>query len=58
MLGTCRAAKDTLKRMAADIWEANGGRPDPGTDGVISEGRHMTWSDVIGKYFGDPPTWK
>ncbi|MCC7368154.1 MAG: xanthine dehydrogenase family protein molybdopterin-binding subunit [Chloroflexi bacterium] len=52
VLGACRAAKDTLKRMAADIWEADEADLILEPTGVVSEGRHMSWSDIIGKYFG------
>lgn len=50
--GACRAAKDALKRMAADIWEADEADVVLEPTGVMSEGRQMTWGDVIGAYFG------
>jgi CO/xanthine dehydrogenase Mo-binding subunit len=52
VLGACRAAKDTLKRMAADIWEADEADVVLEPTGVMSEGRRMSWGDVIGQYFG------
>jgi CO/xanthine dehydrogenase Mo-binding subunit len=54
VLGACRAAKDTLKQMAADIWEADEADLVLEPAGVLSEGRRLTWSDIIGKYFGIP----
>jgi CO/xanthine dehydrogenase Mo-binding subunit len=52
VLGACRAAKDTLKQMAADIWEADEADLVMDNFGVMSEGRQMPWSDIIGKFFG------
>ncbi|MCC6176987.1 MAG: xanthine dehydrogenase family protein molybdopterin-binding subunit [Chloroflexi bacterium] len=52
VLGACRAAKDSLKKMAADIWEADEQDIVLEPTGLMSEGRRMTWSDVIGRYFG------
>jgi CO/xanthine dehydrogenase Mo-binding subunit len=40
--------------MAADLWEADPRDIQLDRTGVISEGRHMTWGEVIGKYFDLP----
>jgi CO/xanthine dehydrogenase Mo-binding subunit len=45
-------AKDKLKQMAADIWEADETDLVLTSTGVMSEGREMSWREIIGKYFG------
>jgi CO/xanthine dehydrogenase Mo-binding subunit len=52
VLGACRAAKESLRRMAADIWETDEQDIVLEPTGVMSEGRRLSWSDVIGQYFG------
>jgi CO/xanthine dehydrogenase Mo-binding subunit len=51
VLGACGEAKEQLRQMAADIWEASVDDIHLEPTGVVSEGRRMSWSEVIGKYF-------
>lgn len=52
VLAACIEAKEQLRAMAADIWEADPADIVLERTGVMSEGRRMTWGEVIGKYFG------
>lgn len=52
VLAACREAKEQLRAMAADIWEADPADIVLERTGVMSEGRRMTWGEVIGRYFG------
>jgi CO/xanthine dehydrogenase Mo-binding subunit len=49
--GACIEAKEQIRTMAADIWETLPQDIALEPTGVMSEGRRMTWSEVIGKYF-------
>ena len=52
VLGACHEAKEQIRQMAADIWEASVDDIELESTGVMSEGRRMSWGEVIGKYFG------
>jgi CO/xanthine dehydrogenase Mo-binding subunit len=51
VLGACHDAKAQIREMAADIWEAAPEDVVMEPTGVMSEGRRMTWGEVIGRYF-------
>ena len=51
VLGACLEAKEQLRQMAAELWEADPADILLERTGVMSEGRRMTWGEVIGKYF-------
>jgi CO/xanthine dehydrogenase Mo-binding subunit len=51
VLGACHDAKEQIRVMAADIWESAPEDIVLEPTGVMSEGRRMTWGEVIGKYF-------
>ncbi len=51
VLQACVEAKEQMRAMAADIWEADAADIQMDQFGVISEGRRMGWGEVIGKYF-------
>jgi CO/xanthine dehydrogenase Mo-binding subunit len=51
VLGACREAKEQIRLMAADLWEADPEDVQLEPTGVMSEGRRMGWGEVIGKYF-------
>ena len=47
----CVDAKQQIREMAADIWEMSAEDVQLEPTGVLSEGRRMSWGQVIGKYF-------
>ncbi|MBI2756078.1 MAG: xanthine dehydrogenase family protein molybdopterin-binding subunit [Chloroflexi bacterium] len=51
VLQACVEAKEQIRVMAADIWEAAPEDIVLEPTGVMSEGRRMGWGEVIGKYF-------
>jgi CO/xanthine dehydrogenase Mo-binding subunit len=51
VLGACLEAKEQIRQMAADIWETAPEDIALEPTGVMSEGRKMTWGQVIGAYF-------
>ena len=51
VLGACLEAKQQIRLMAADIWETAPEDIVLERTGVMSEGRRMTWGQVIGTYF-------
>jgi CO/xanthine dehydrogenase Mo-binding subunit len=51
VLGACLEAKEQLRQMAAELWEADPADIALEPTGVMSEGRRMGWGEVIGKYF-------
>jgi CO/xanthine dehydrogenase Mo-binding subunit len=51
VMGACQDAKQQIREMAADIWEASPEDVQLDSTGVMSEGRRMSWGEVIGKYF-------
>jgi CO/xanthine dehydrogenase Mo-binding subunit len=51
VLGACLEAKEQIRHMAADIWETLAEDIILEPTGVMSEGRRMTWGQVIGAYF-------
>jgi CO/xanthine dehydrogenase Mo-binding subunit len=51
VLGACIEAKEQIRAMAADVWETAPEDIVLERTGVMSEGRRMTWGQVIGKYF-------
>jgi CO/xanthine dehydrogenase Mo-binding subunit len=51
VLGACHEAKEQIRLMAADLWEADPEDVHLEPTGVMSEGRRMGWGEVIGKYF-------
>jgi len=51
VLAACVDAKEQIRAMAADLWEADPQDILLEPTGVVSEGRHMGWGEVIGKYF-------
>ncbi len=54
VLQACVEAKEQIRAMAADIWEASVDDVVMERTGVMSEGRRMTWGEVIGTYFDLP----
>jgi CO/xanthine dehydrogenase Mo-binding subunit len=51
VLAACVDAKEQIQQMAADIWESDPADVVLEPTGVLSEGRRMSWGEVIGKYF-------
>lgn len=51
VLQACVEAKEQIRAMAADIWESAPEDVVLEPTGVMSEGRRMTWGEVIGRYF-------
>ena len=51
VLAACVDAKEQIREMAADIWEMSAEDVQLEPTGVLSEGRRMSWGQVIGTYF-------
>ena len=51
VLAACVDAKEQIREMAADIWEMSAQDVQLEPTGVLSEGRRMSWGEVIGAYF-------
>jgi CO/xanthine dehydrogenase Mo-binding subunit len=47
----CQDAKEQLRQMAAELWEADPADIQLDSFGAVSEGRHLAWSEIIGQYF-------
>jgi CO/xanthine dehydrogenase Mo-binding subunit len=52
VLNACLDAKAQLRQMAAELWEADVEDVQVSVDGLLCEGRRMTWPQVIERYFG------